>query len=233
MKHFIAAEARRWNVSDDYWRDLSHEHRALYERVRPLQQATYEVDVGLNHLESFIESTRLDVESSGGLFNLEPDFQRGHVWLLEQRRHFVEAVIRGAAPGRVLFNCPGWQTSTRSRRIRQDVDIAPQTFECIDGLQRLTSLRMFMRNELSVFEGMLASDLRSSPFDPTRLRIRIAIYEFGTRAGLLQFYLDLNAGGTVHSSEELARVRDLLAQAVKRGAGHTPSISSKENSDGL
>jgi hypothetical protein len=38
------------------------------------------------------------------------------------------------------------------------------------------------------------------------------IYAITRRRDLLQFYLDLNAGGTVHTTDELARVRALLKE---------------------
>ena len=72
-----------------------------------------------------------------------------------------------------------------------------------------------MAGEITVFGGMVASDLKGSPFDPYRLtyRLQVGIYEFTSRAELLQFYLDLNNGGTVHAPQEIERVRGLLAQA--------------------
>ena len=138
---------------------------------------------------------------------LDPDYQRGHVWTTEQRVRYVESFIRGRAPNLIMFNCPGWTSG------KQRGDIPEHHFQCIDGLQRLTTLRMFMRDEVQVFNGLTATALSGTPFDPKRLRISVGVYEFATRAELLQFYLDLNAGGTVHPQEELDRVRELLAQA--------------------
>ncbi|MYM92537.1 DUF262 domain-containing protein [Duganella vulcania] len=195
------------DLSDEYWGRLSDSDKALYERIRPVVAASYEIDVGLHQIESFLKEQEEAMRSMGGLLELEPDYQRGHVWTHEQRVRYVESLIRGRAPRLVMFNCPGW---TRGKQLG---DIPGHHFQCIDGLQRLTTLRMFMRDEVQVFDGLTATALSGTPFDPKRLRIRVGVYEFVTRVELLQFYLDLNAGGTVHPKEELDRVRALLTQA--------------------
>ncbi len=43
---------------------------------------------------------------------LEPDFQRGHVWTLEQQSAFMEYFLRGGKSGRVIYlNKPSWNRS--------------------------------------------------------------------------------------------------------------------------
>jgi Protein of unknown function DUF262 len=199
----VDVTAKPTNLSTEYWTSLKPEHRALYARVRPMVDASYQVDVSLVHMESFLEGQRDDMKSLGGVLDLEPDYQRGHVWTLEQRVRYVESLIRGQAPNTLMFNCPGWGRSEATG------DIPRYTFQCIDGLQRMTTVRMFMRGEFTVFDGLTAADLRYSPFDPLRVRMQVRVYEFTTRAELLQFYLDLNSAGTVHPPEELARVSAL------------------------
>lgn len=116
----------------------------------------------------------------------------------------------------MLFNCPGW---TSSRLERGDIPL--HTFQCIDGLQRLTAIRKFAAGELSVFGGLCWKDLDGTAFSPrlSRYRVQVAIYEFTNRADLLRLYLDLNAGGTVHAPSEIERVQGLLQQAVSGGDG--------------
>lgn len=43
--------------------------------------------------------------------------------------------------------------------------------------------------------------------------MKVAIHDFTKRAELLENYLSINAGGTPHSAEEIARVRAMLANA--------------------
>lgn len=196
------------DLSDSYWSSLSAEHQALYGVVRPLPTPAYTVDWHVGLLEKTLADLERDMLDGNGSFELEPDFQRGHVWTGAQRVAFVESLIRKTAPARLLFNCPGWSRSTDGSG-----DIADNTFQCIDGLQRLTAVRKFMAGEFTVFGGYSVAALKGSPFDLSRYRLQMAVYEFNTRAELLQFYLDLNAGGTVHALAELERVRGLLEQS--------------------
>lgn len=196
------------DLSTEYWNRLPQEHQALYLLVRPLPSAAYTADWHLRGLETMLQDTQADVIGAGGSFDLTPDYQRGHVWKQEQRVYFIESLIRRTAEAKVLFNCPGWTSASE-----EGGDIPEHTFQCIDGLQRLTTLRMFMANEIKVFGGYTAAQLKGTPFCPRNFRLQISIYQFNWRADLLQFYLDLNQGGTVHSVSELSRVQELLVEA--------------------
>jgi hypothetical protein len=134
---------------------------------------------------------------------IEPDFQRGHVWTTEQRIRYVEYVLRGGEGGKELcFNRPNWNGRGTS---------ADGPYEILDGLQRLTSAMMFMRDELPAFGRRL-----SEYEDRTALRYYLGfkwrVFELPTRADVLRYYLDMNAGGTPHAESEIARVRALLAK---------------------
>lgn len=199
------------HLNDSFWDRMSQQDQALYLLVKPMPEAAYTVDWPLNMLEKALASAQEGVEQLGGSFELNPDFQRGHVWTDSQRTAYAEAFIRKAVTGRILFNCPGWS------KAYIDGDIPAQTFQCIDGLQRLTTMRMFLAGQVQVFGGLRAADLKGSPFDPTRMsyQLQIGIYEFSHRQELLDFYLRLNEGGTPHSPAELDRVRGLLDAARK------------------
>jgi len=56
-------------------------------------------------------------------------------------------------------------------------DIPENTFQCIDGPQRLTAVRKFMAGEFTVFGGLSAQDLKGSPFDLGRYRLQMAVYQ--------------------------------------------------------
>lgn len=46
--------------------------------------------------------------------DLNPDFQRGHVWTPSQQAAFVEFFLRGGKTARVLyFNNPQWRTAAK------------------------------------------------------------------------------------------------------------------------
>lgn len=104
-----------FGLSRQYWASLSPKNQALYHLVRPQPKAAYEVDVQLGYVEDFILAQQRDLPKMGGSFELDPDFQRGHVWTDAQRIAYVESIIRGTAPTRILFNCPGWSNAGGSQ----------------------------------------------------------------------------------------------------------------------
>ena len=53
----------------------------------------------------------------------------------------------------------------------------------------------------------------SSSFNRMGAMWTMEMFNIASRADLLQFYLDLNSGGVVHTDDELARVGQLLAEA--------------------
>ena len=159
------------------------------------RSAHYIVDMPLyqleNRIQDFIKEDSLD---------LDPDFQRTHVWNETQQVRYVEYLLRGGMSARVLyFNHPGWQRDWKGQMV------------IVDGKQRLEALRKFLRDELPIF-----GYTRSQFTDTIRLvdGIKIAINDLPTRKEVLQWYLDLNDGGVAHTSAEIEKVRKLL---VKEG----------------
>lgn len=68
--------------------------------------------------------------------NMNPDFQRGHVWTEIQQSKYVEFILKGGKSGRdFYFN---WNPDTND-------------YVCVDGLQRTTALQNFVHNKLKVF----------------------------------------------------------------------------------
>lgn len=177
----------------------------IVETIREIPEALYSTDIPWAYLESAFE----DWEKYHGSVDFNPDFQRGHVWTKGQQIHFMENWLRGLVqgPGRVLqFNCPTWQ------RDKPTGDL-PTGVQCIDGLQRLTAARAFMAGEIKPF-GFSLEELAQTQYrlkNHLLFRFTVKVHEFTHRKDILQYYLDINSGGTPHSDDELKRVRDLLA----------------------
>lgn len=153
--------------------------------------ATYAVDIPwdslLRSLDNYLEA---------GL-DIEPDFQRGHVWDDVKRRRYVEYVLRGGASGYDIYtNCPEWNRGGR------------EDFVLVDGKQRLEAVCKFLRNGLTIFGHLFCEYADCIPL--TSARFRWHVNDLATRAEVLQWYLDLNSGGVVHTPEELEHVCQLL-----------------------
>lgn len=196
------------HLSHEYWNSLSDGQQELYAAVRPMPKAAQALDCRLAEVENFIEWNAQGVKDLGGELELEPDFQRGHVWTDAQRSAYIESLMRKAAPVALSFNCPGWCDPSTG-----EGDIPDNLMQCIDGLQRLTAVRKYVAGQLRVFGGRTVEDFKGSPFDPARYSLKFLIFQFEHRVDLLQFYLDINNGGSRHEESELERVRNLLRAA--------------------
>lgn len=142
----------------------------------------------------------------GNIPDICPDFQRGHVWNDAQRIAWLEYKLSGGHGSDLIL----WNEYPDGAHV------------LVDGLQRLTSVRMFMRDEIAIFAGQGGDPenegWHKSEIDPRAIRrisgggfLRFTINQLKTRADVLRWYIELNAGGTPHSDEEIERVRAMLS----------------------
>ena len=134
---------------------------------------------------------------------LNPTFQRGHVWSKEQKTRYIEYILQGGTSGRdIYFNNPTWGKSYDGVTV------------CVDGLQRITAVQDFMENKIKVF-GYYYKDFEDRlPFDANFV-FNIANLE--KESDVVKWYIDFNAGGTPHSNEEIERVEKYHLQLIADG----------------
>ena len=157
---------------------------------------SYQININLNYLLFQLQS----YEKEG--LQYDPDFQRGHVWTEQQQISFIEFLLRGGNTGRVIyFNHPGWLGNWEG------------DFVVVDGLQRLTACKRFLNNEISAFgyyyyqyEDRISNDI-DLLFNVNNLK---------TRKEVLQWYIEFNSGGTIHTEEEINRVKELLQKEISK-----------------
>lgn len=136
-----------------------------------------------------------------GTLELEPDFQRGHVWTPQQQQAWLEHVLHGGPSGRVIcLSADGWPISRAVPLV------------LVDGLQRITAVEAYLAGKIEVFGHTV--DWWGKPERVTH-RFTAVIANLD-RAGTLRWYLGLNAGGTPHAAEEITRVIRLLEEATER-----------------
>lgn len=156
------------------------------------RSAPYSIDSSWSYLEGQLKSW----DTPESPLVLEPDFQRAHVWNREQQINYVEYILRGGHAAKELyFNCSSWMSGFNT------------PLEIVDGKQRLEAARAFMRGDFPVFGEWRAVQLR---LDMLQASFLLYINTLKTRAEVLQWYLDLNTGGTPHTADEIKKVRLLL-----------------------
>lgn len=145
-------------------------------------------------LEHLSKKVKQEIEEYG--LQLNPDFQRGHVWTEEQQIRYIEYLLRGGKSGRdIYFNHPGWMKSWKG------------DYVCVDGLQRLTAILKFTNNEIKAF-GLYCNEFEGKI--PFGLGVVWHVNDLKTKKEVLTWYLEMNSGGTPHSEKELDRVRKMI-----------------------
>jgi hypothetical protein len=140
------------------------------------QTAAYSHNVDWRSLEHNIE----DYISTYGL-QMNPDFQRGHVWTEAQQVAYVEFALRGGKSGKdILFNHTGWMKSFEGE------------FVLVDGLQRITAVLRFLHNEIPAFGRKLSEWEGKLSWD---IGFVFHVNDLPNRAAVLRWYLELNTGG--------------------------------------
>lgn len=124
--------------------------------------------------------------------NLNPPYQRGYVWTEDQRSKYIEYCLKGGISGRSIFlNGKDWETD----------GTAP--LEVVDGKQRLVSICLYLNNKVKAY-GCYLNETDGKLNQNTGTYIDIYIHSLKTDKEVVQWYLDLNEGGTVHTAADLA-----------------------------
>lgn len=160
-------------------------------------RANYHIDVGFKYFSKTVQGYIDEFD-----LILNPEFQRGHVWTEEQQEKYIEYVLKGGTSGKeIYFNKPSLHCKAKT-----DYD----DFVCVDGLQRITAIRKFQANELKAF-GLYYNEFGGEPREiATRLSIHINDLQY--EKDVLQWYIEMNEGGTPHTKEEIQRVKDMLVK---------------------
>jgi hypothetical protein len=164
------------------------------------KDAAYKVNISWGYLEDWLKQQASDCP-----LDLSPEYQRDHVWTEQQQIRYVEYILRGGKTGREIhFNCPNWMNFGKKPNKWYT------TIELVDGKQRLHAVLRFLRDEISVF-GHKYSEFEG----PLRLSgpdFIIHVNNLQTPKEVLQWYVDMNAGGTVHTEAEINKVRKMIEE---------------------
>ena len=173
---------------------------AKFKDIPQFPTSHYEITVPWTSIERELEQLNQQINGKGGL-ELNPDYQRCHVWTKEQQIAYIEYQLQGGEVGRnIIFNSPDWDSSYE------------RMTELIDGKQRLESVRSFLRGDIPAFSFLISEYEDKLRFSDCNFRFRIC--KLNSRAEVLRLYLNINAGGTPHTKEEIQRVKDLLNKEI-------------------
>lgn len=174
-----------------------------YTRFQDIPQFTrwgnYHVNMRIDYAVKTLIYDWADPESGYNL-ELNPDFQRGHIWTEKQQIRWLEFFLKGGKTGRaLLLNHPGWMNGFKGR------------FVLVDGKQRLEAARRFVENEIKVF-GNYCKDYTDG-FSMVDHNFIVHVNDLRHDWEVIQWYIDLNTGGVVHSEAEINKAKKLLKAA--------------------
>lgn len=163
-----------------------------FQDIPKIKNSHYHVDIpwgGLqDHLDRYLKYYNLE---------LDPDFQRGHVWSENQQIAYVEYILREGMSGReIYFNCPNFMGNSD--------DVGPM--QLVDGKQRITAVLRFLNNEIKAF------DYYFNEFEdrlPLMCGFSVHINNLKSKKDVLQWYIDLNSG-IAHTEEEIKKVKNMM-----------------------
>lgn len=164
-----------------------------FSDIVPYTEGNYRVHHSLRYFKDAI-----DRYIEEGLI-LNPDFQRGHVWSEEQQTKFIEHLLKGGKTNPIYLNQKGWMKDFKGE------------FVCVDGLQRITACLRFLNNEIPAF-GHLINEYEDKISH--LINMEFVIHDLPTKAEVLKWYIELNTGGTVHTEDEINRVKELLNKEI-------------------
>lgn len=167
--------------------------KASYEDIPKLTRTgSYHVNIGLGYLERYLEEQIKD-----GL-DIDPPFQRAHVWTEDQQIAYVEYILKcGKSSRDILCNCPEWQGGRTANYV------------LVDGKQRLNAIIRYLHNEIRAF-GRYRDEYDDVGIRSVQYDIIWHVNDLPDMKSVYKWYLELNAGGVVHTKAELDKVRKML-----------------------
>lgn len=172
--------------------------REIYDPIR----GSHHVDWGIDHLCKHMDAGEVD---------LDPAYQRSHVWTKDQQMDYLGFMLEGGKPPEIFV-----------RELVQTDSIKPPYYEMVDGKQRVTAMYKWWRHEIPArlspeFDSRLiwAKDLDEVEVRSVKMDVRVSVQILQTDlAGTIRMYLRLNTGGTPHTKEEIERVRKLYREVA-------------------
>ncbi|MHA1700673.1 MAG: DUF262 domain-containing protein [Promethearchaeota archaeon] len=159
-----------------------------FEDIPQLTIANYHVNIGWPYLKIWLEDLKID---------MNPDFQRQYIWTENQKEQYIEWILKGGQSGKdIYFNHPNWFKSFEGIMV------------IVDGKQRIDAVLDFLDNRIKAF-GYYHGEYEGK-FSTTSCMFDVYVADLKHKKDVLQWYIDMNTGGTAHTNDEIIFVKSLL-----------------------
>lgn len=164
---------------------------------------------------------------------IDPEYQRGHVWTVKQRQELIKSWLMGVPTGNITINLrdnTGWRENHDDLYAGESPWIV---YGCVDGKQRIETARMWFAGELDVpadwfEEDDIRDEIPKGAFDVyvnyldlilpvqrhhgTSFQFSMIEAQLPTLQAEAELFLLVNGGGTAQESEVMQRARELAGR---------------------
>lgn len=133
--------------------------------------------------------------------NLDPEYQREHVWTIEDKVNLIDSIFNNVDIGKFVYVHLGYN--------------GEYSYEVLDGKQRIRAILDYYEDRFQ-YRGKFFSELSNRDQDHfDGYSISYAEIQNATQEQKLQYFLKLNTGGRIMSKEHLSKVEKQL-EAIQK-----------------
>jgi len=163
-----------------------------FTEIPQMTKSKYRVNVSWDFLKEHLRRYKKSFN-----FDLNPDFQRDFIWTHQQKIDYIEYILKGGISGRDIFlNHPNWMGSFEGNLV------------IVDGKQRIQAVLDFLDDKIPAFSHLYSEFEDGLPFSGPDFIFNVN--DLKDKKEILQWYIDLNTGGTSHTNEEIHKVQKMI-----------------------
>ncbi|MFW5848052.1 MAG: DUF262 domain-containing protein [bacterium] len=172
-----------------------------FKDIPQFPHANYIVNIGWKYLNDWLNSHNENTMK----LEMNPPYQRGYVWSQQQKIAYIEYQLKGGFSGKDIFwNCKTWNSLKGN----------PNVVELVDGQQRVKSVLEFLNNKFPIFDGHYFKDFEDTLF-VLNADFVMHVNNLQSDKEIVQWYLGMNTGGSIHTDEDLKPAYDMLKELEK------------------
>ncbi|GAA4879801.1 hypothetical protein GCM10023310_69970 [Paenibacillus vulneris] len=190
------------SVNTNYGNPIRNEHQKRFVKwldVRKMPQSDVQTLCKRDDLQLSYSNRHMgDIFSKAYHFGIDfdPDYQREHVWSLEDKVSLIDSIYNNIDIGKFVYVHLGYSVE--------------KMYEILDGKQRIRAILDFYEDKFP-YNGLYFSEMTNRDQDHfENYPISCAEVREATRAQKLRYFIKLNTGGRIMSTEHLDKVRLML-----------------------
>jgi len=184
-------------------------HYLPWYDMTPYQEDPGDIEILKQHDDIHFNFQQRDIISLLNIYfnrygiDLEPEYQRGNVWNIDQKISLIDSIFKNIDIGKIAIIKRPWGPDG-------NVPLTPKLYEMLDGKQRLTALIEFFTGRFS-YKGKYYNDLH--PADRNHFKyynISYAETSNLTKKQKYRYFLKLNTTGTPVDPVHMEKVASML-----------------------